>query len=85
MCTSDAPAPLPIVLHQLQYKSRVWFVNHLIQWLFAWETADGWGDVEGGLLELNYRTSLKGFSFIFSKESFKQTDMSLLKKLENIL
>lgn len=35
--------------------------------------------------ELNYRTSLKGFSFIFSKESFEQTDMSLLDELKNIL
>lgn len=39
----------------------------------------------GGQLELNYRTSLKGFSFIFSKESLKQTDMSLLGELETTL
>lgn len=39
----------------------------------------------GGLPELNYRTSLNGFSFIFSKESFEQTDMSLLDELKNIL
>lgn len=39
----------------------------------------------GGQRELNYRTSLKGFSFIFSKESLKQTDMSLLDELETTL
>lgn len=79
---SDTTAPQPIVPHQLQYMSSVWFVNHRIQWLFAWEAADRG---LGGLPELNYRTSLKGFSFIFSKESFEQTDMSLLDELKNIL
>lgn len=38
--TSDTVAPQPIVSHQLQYMSSVWFVNHWIQWLFAWEAAD---------------------------------------------
>lgn len=37
---SDTTAPQPIVPHQLQYMSSVWFVNHRIQWLFAWEAAD---------------------------------------------
>lgn len=36
----DTVAPQPIVPHQLQYMSSVWFVNHRIQWLFAWEAAD---------------------------------------------
>lgn len=38
--TSDTAAPESIVPHQLQYMSSVWFVNHLIQWLLAWEAAD---------------------------------------------
>lgn len=39
--TSDTVASQPIVPHQLQYMSSVWFVNHQIQWLFAWEVLTG--------------------------------------------